>query len=231
MKNILKIALLLLALVLAFMIFRSVNGLLSFRKAKMDRYTVAIAQLEDVANAQRLYKGFYGKYTDDIDSLKNYVNNGKILMINRKDSSGYVYDAAKRIDVMKNFTITDTIISPVSVKDSVFGNRNLENFGEVNVDGKNIPIEMYASFADRFVGEDSTNLQRDHFFKAWVNKKDVLSGLDADYTAREMTDETSPIKDDVIQVGSDTRPTLEGNWSSEVDAALKDKRIKAARVN
>ena len=107
----------------------------------------------------------------------------------------------------------------------------MEDFGEVNVDGKNIPIELYASFADRFVGEDSTNLQRDHFFKAWVNKKDVLSGLDADYTAREMTDETSPIKDDVIQVGSDTRPTLEGNWSSEVDAALKDKRIKAARVN
>lgn len=223
MKNILKIGLLVLALVLAYLIFSSVNGLVSFNDQKIVRYTDAVAQLEDVANAERLYKGYYGKYTDNLDSLKDYINNGKILMINRRDSSGYVRGSGG-IDVMKSFTITDTIVSNSSVKDSIFGKRNLDNFGYVNVDGKTIPIQLYASYADRIVGQDSTNIQRDHFFKAWVNKKDVLAGLGDNYIGREMEDETSAIKSDVIQVGSDTRPTLEGNWSSELDAALKVRR-------
>lgn len=233
MKNIIKIALLLLALFLAFLIFRSVHGLVNFKEQKIVRYTDAVAQLEDVANAQRLFKGYYGEYTDNLDSLKDYVNNGKILMINRKDSSGYVYDARKRIDVMKSFTIIDTIISNTSVKDSIFGKRAMNNFGFVKVGEKNVPIQMYASFADRIVGNDSTNIQRDYFFKGWVDKKDVLAGLGDDYILREMNDETSEIKDDVIKVGSDKRPTLEGNWSSDIDIALKERRIKLdnARLN
>ena len=104
----------------------------------------------------------------------------------------------------------------------------MDDFGFVTVNGKKLPIEMYASFADRIVGNDSTNIQRDHFFKAWVNKKDVLDGLGNDYIEREMSDETSPVKDEVLQVGSDTRPTLEGNWASEIDAALKARRDREA---
>ena len=227
MKNIIKIGLLLLAVFLSYMIFNEVNGLVNFKEQKIVRYTDAVAQLEDVANAQRLYKGFHGKYTDNLDTLKDYINNGKILMINRRDSSGYVRGRGG-IDVMKNFTITDTILSNTSVKDSIFGKRSLENFGYVNVDGKKLPIEMYASYADRIVGQDSTNIQRDHFFKAWVNKRDVLAGLGDNYIAREMEDETSQIKSDVIQVGSDTRPTLEGNWASELDATLKARRDRQA---
>ena len=227
MKNILKIGLLLLAIFLAYMIFREVHGLVDFREQKVVRYTDAVAQLEDVANAQRLYKGYYGEYTDNLDSLKDYINNGKILMINRRDSSGYVRGRGG-IDVMRNFTITDTIMSSTSVKDSIFGRRSLDNFGFVNVNGQKLPIEMYASYSDRIVGEDSTNIQRDHFFKAWVNKKDVLDGLGENYIAREMEDETSQVKSDVIQVGSDTRPTLEGNWASELDAALKARRDRQA---
>lgn len=233
MKNILKIILLILAIVLSYFIFRSVQGLVNFNKQKIVRYTDAVAQLEDVANAQRLYKGYHGEYTDNLDSLKDYVKNGKILMINRKDSSGYVYDSRKRIDVMKSFTLIDTIVSGTSVKDSIFGHRAMENFGFVNVDGKNIPIEMYASFADRIVGNDSTNIQRDHFFKATIEKRKVLGGLGDDYIEREMNDETSAVKDEVLQVGSDTRPTLEGNWSSDIDMSLKERRrrMENARLN
>lgn len=227
MKNILKIGLLVLAIILSYLIFRSVQGLVDFQEKKIVRYTEAVSSLEDVANAQRLYKGFYGKYTDNLDTLKTYINNGKILMINRRDSSGYVRGRGG-IDVMRNFTITDTIMSTTTVKDSIFGTRSMDDFGFVTVNGKKLPIEMYASFADRIVGNDSTNIQRDHFFKAWVNKKDVLDGLGNDYIEREMSDETSPVKDEVLQVGSDTRPTLEGNWASEIDAALKARRDREA---
>lgn len=227
MKNILKIGLLVLAIILSYLIFRSVQGLVDFQEKKIVRYTEAVSSLEDVANAQRLYKGFYGKYTDNLDTLKTYINNGKILMINRRDSSGYVRGRGG-IDVMRNFTITDTIMSTTAVKDSIFGTRSMDDFGFVTVNGKKLPIEMYASFADRIVGNDSTNIQRDHFFKAWVNKKDVLDGLGNDYIEREMSDETSPVKDEVLQVGSDTRPTLEGNWASEIDAALKARRDREA---
>lgn len=231
MKNILKIVLLVLAVVLSYFIFKSVQGLVNFNKVKIERYADAVEQLEDVANAERLYKGYHGIYTDNLDSLKQFIDQGKIYIINRKDSSGYVYDARKRIDVMKSFTVLDTIVSPTSVKDSIFGNREMNNFGYVNVNGNNVPIQLWASFNDRIVGNDSTNIQRDHFFKAWVEKDKVLAGLGDDYIQREMNDETSPIKDEVIQVGSDRRPSLEGNWSSDIDVALKDRRIKESNKN
>ena len=83
MKNILKIVLLVLAVALSYLIFSSVSGLVDFNEEKIVRYANAVEQLEDVADAERLYKGYYGKYIDDLDSLKNYVVNGNILMINR----------------------------------------------------------------------------------------------------------------------------------------------------
>lgn len=231
MKNVLKIALLVLAVILSYLIYSSVQGLVDFNKQKIVRYADAVAQLEDVANAERLYKGFHGEYTDNLDSLKNYINNGKILLINRKDTSKYVYDSRRRIEVMKSFTIVDTVYSSTSVKDSLFGKRPLKGFGFVKVDGKDTPIKMYASFNDRIIGDDSTNIQRDHFFKASIEKRKVLAGLGDDYIEREMNDETSPIKEDVIQVGSDRRPTLEGNWSSEIDAVLKERKIENQNAN
>lgn len=232
MKNIIKIALLILAIFLSFMIYRSVDGLVTFNKLRVQRYADAAGQLQDVANAERLYKVYNGAYTDNLDSLKHYLKEGKIYIINRKDSSGYVYDSRKRIDVMKSFTIVDTIASATSVKDSILGNRSIEDFGFVEIEGKKIPIDLYASFTDRIIGEDSTNIQRDHLFKASVSKKAVLAGLGDDYIEREMNDETSAVKADEIKVGSDRRPTLEGNWSSEVDQIVKERRARhSAKAN
>ncbi|MDP0972040.1 hypothetical protein Q6294_34480, partial [Klebsiella pneumoniae] len=76
----------------------SVDGLVNFNQQRLERYAIAAEQLQDVANAQRLYRVFKGEYTDNLDSLKQYLSDGKIYMINRTDSSGYVYDANKRID-------------------------------------------------------------------------------------------------------------------------------------
>lgn len=231
MKNVLKIALLVLAVGLSYLVYNSVQGLVRFNEEKLVRYADVVTQLEDVANAERLYKGYHGEYTDNLDSLKNYINNGKILLINRKDTTKQVYDAKRRIEVMKSFTVVDTVYSSTSVKDSLFKKKSLNDFGFVNINGKKEPIKLYASFNDRIIGEDSTNIQRDHFFKATVDKRKALAGLGDDYIDREMNDETSPISEEVIQVGSDRRPTLEGNWSSEIDAVLKERKIKAQNAN
>ncbi len=231
MKNGLKIFLIITAIVLSYFIYNSVDSLVKFREKRTDRYVDAIGQLKDVANAEKLYLGAKGVYTDNLDSLKDYINNGKIYTISRKDSSAYVYDSKRRIDVMKNFTLFDTIVLNTSVKDSVFGGRKnaLKDFGFVVIsDGgttERIPIKMYASFNDRIVGEDSTNIQRDHFFKGSVLKKDVLRGLDSDMIAREVVDEQSPIKGDQLSVGSETRPSLEGNWGTDLDVLLREKRM------
>lgn len=231
MKNIFKIVLLVTAIILGYLVYRSVDGFVDFHKQKMDRYVVAIEQLQDLALAEKLYKTYNGEYTNNLDSLKYFIKNGKIYNISRKDSSGYVRDARKNIDVMKNFTIIDTLISPVSVEDSIFGKRKskFNDFGFVSVNGKKFPITLYASFNDRVVGEDSTNIQRDHFFMGSISKKDVLDGLDEELVKRELEDKTSPIDAEMIKVGSDTRPSLEGNWKTEVEVALAEKRNKAKR--
>ena len=232
MKNIFKVLLVVLAVVLSFFIYRAVSSYVEFNREKVERYAVAVEQMQDLALAEKLYKIYNGEYTDNLDSLKNYIENGKIYNITRKDSSAYVFDPRKRIEVMKNFTIIDTLISPVSVKDSIFRNRdfNYKNFGYIPVNGKKFPIKLYASFNDRVIGNDSTNVQRDHFFMGTVDKKFALDGMDPELIQRELTDEQSPIKSEVIKVGSDTRPSLEGNWGTEIDVRIKEKRIAEANA-
>ncbi len=230
MKNGLKIFLIITAIVLSYLIYNSVDSLVKFREDRTSRYVDVIGQLKDVANAERLYLGARGAYTDNLDSLKDYLQNGKIYTISRKDSSAYVYDSQRRIDVMKNFTIFDTIELKTSVMDSVFGKRKnaFKDFGYVMIteDGntERIPIKMYANYNDRIIGEDSTNIQRDFFFKGSVTKKDALRGLDSDMVAREIVDEQSPIKGEELSVGSDSRPSLEGNWGTDLDVLLREKR-------
>lgn len=228
MKSILKVILVVTALGLAFLIYRSVQGFVDFNKEKMNRYATAVEQLQDLALAEKLYKVANGEYTASLDTLKNYINTAKVLNISRKDSSAYVFDRSKGIDVMKNFTIVDTIVSSVSVKDSIFGNRdfNYKNFGYVPVNDKKFPIELYASFNDRVVGNDSTNIQRDHFFMGSIDKAKVLDGLDEEMVSREIKDDKSPIKSDIIKVGSKSRPSLEGNWGTDIDVKIQEKRIK-----
>ncbi|MBV7439837.1 hypothetical protein KRX57_00210 [Weeksellaceae bacterium TAE3-ERU29] len=231
MKNIFKVLLVVLAIVLSFFIYRSISSYVKFNKEKIDRYAIAVEQLQDLALAEKLYKTYTGEYTDNLDSLKHYIENGKIYSITRKDSSAYVFDPKKRIEVMKNFTIIDTIVSPVSVKDSIFKKASsYENFGYVPVNGKKFPIELYASFNDRIIGNDSTNIQRDHFFMGSISKKDVLDGMDPELIQREMKDEQSPIKSEKIKVGSDIRPSLEGNWATEIDVRIKEKKIAETKA-
>ena len=226
MKNIFKVLLVVLAIVLSFFIYRSVSSYVEFNNEKMDRYAIAVEQLQDLALAEKLYKTYTGEYTDNLDSLKNYIENGKIYSITRKDSSAYVFDPNKRIEVMKNFTIIDTLVSPVSVKDSIFKRASsYDNFGYVPVNGQKFPIKLYASFNDRIVGNDSTNVQRDHFFMGSISKKNVLDGMEPELIQREINDEQSPIKSEDIKVGSDVRPSLEGNWGTEIDVLIKEKRI------
>ena len=226
MKNIFKVLLVVLAIVLSFFIYRSVSSYVEFNNEKMDRYAIAVEQLQDLALAEKLYKTYNGEYTDNLDSLKNYIETGKIYSITRKDSSAYVFDPNKRIEVMKNFTIIDTLVSPVSVKDSIFKRASsYDNFGYVPVNGQKFPIKLYASFNDRIVGNDSTNIQRDHFFMGSISKKNVLDGMEPELIQREINDEQSPIKSEDIKVGSDVRPSLEGNWGTEIDVLIKEKRI------
>ena len=226
MKNIFKVLLVVLAIVLAFFIYGSVSSYVEFNNEKMDRYAIAVEQLQDLALAEKLYKTYNGEYTDNLDSLKNYIETGKIYSITRKDSSAYVFDPNKRIEVMKNFTIIDTLVSPVSAKDSIFKRASsYDNFGYVPVNGQKFPIKLYASFNDRIVGNDSTNIQRDHFFMGSISKKNVLDGMEPELIQREINDEQSPIKSEDIKVGSDVRPSLEGNWGTEIDVLIKEKRI------
>ncbi|MDO5510842.1 MAG: hypothetical protein Q4F57_09110 [Weeksellaceae bacterium] len=231
MRNIIKIVLVITALILSYFIFSSVQTFVDFNDKKIVRYATAAESLQDVANAQRLYLGTNGKYTDNLDSLKYFLDHGRIMTIRRRDSSAYVYDQRRRIDVMRDFTIFDTLYLEGSVRDSVFRGRDaMADFGYVVIEGQRIPIEMYASFSDRVVGGDSTNIQRDHFFKGSVPKRQIFAGLDESLIEREMYLETAPVKDEVISVGSEFRPTLEGNWNNEIDAALRLRRDRRAQA-
>ena len=79
--KIIRIALGGVIVVLAFLIYKGINEPIQFNKEKAYRYSFVIQKLKDLRTAQIAYKSVNGSYTDNYDSLLNFVKNGEFLLI------------------------------------------------------------------------------------------------------------------------------------------------------
>ncbi|GAB4322116.1 MAG: hypothetical protein Kow00127_14740 [Bacteroidales bacterium] len=80
-NNIIKIALLIVIVVLAYLVVESVMGPVRFKKEVDKRSEAVIQNLKDIRTAQMAYKNIYGKYTGSFDTLINFIRTGEIPVV------------------------------------------------------------------------------------------------------------------------------------------------------
>ena len=83
MKTVLQILLSIVAIVLAFFIYKSIQSPIEFEKAKKVRYDATIERLKDIRKAELAYKSVYGKFTGSWDTLINFLENESVISVRK----------------------------------------------------------------------------------------------------------------------------------------------------
>ena len=114
--TIINIALALVAIVLVYLVYRSISEPVVFENTRKEREIQVVQSLKDIRSTQILFKQTYNRYTGSFDSLIEYVKTGELPVVNI---------VADPNDTTFTKTINDTV-GYVKVIDSLFGRR--ENF-------------------------------------------------------------------------------------------------------
>jgi hypothetical protein len=83
MKTVLQISLLVVAVVLSYFIYKSIQEPIQFEKAKKARYDATVEKLKDIRKAELAYKGVYGKFTGSWDTLLNFIMNESVITVRK----------------------------------------------------------------------------------------------------------------------------------------------------
>ena len=83
MKTVIQISLVIVALVLSFFIYKSIQRPIQFEKAKKIRYDATVEKLKDIRKAELAYKDVYGKFTGSWDTLINFIVHDSIITVRK----------------------------------------------------------------------------------------------------------------------------------------------------
>ncbi len=122
MKTVLQVVLFLVAALLAYLIYTSIQRPIDFEKEKAARYNVTIERLKDIRKAQVAFKDVHGRFTGSWDTLINFVKNDSVRLVRK---IGNITDSmleagiTERKALQMKLIVRDTIRE--SVLTSVFG--------------------------------------------------------------------------------------------------------------
>lgn len=121
MKKVIQIALAILIVVLAWLIWESIQTPIRFNKEKDQRYAATIQRLKDIRTAQLAYKNEYGKFTASFDTLIDFIKYDSMKLVK---SEGSIPDDllaqgwTEAIAVQEGLIVRDTIRR--AIKDTLF---------------------------------------------------------------------------------------------------------------
>ncbi len=121
MKKIIQIVLLIVIVVLAYLIWESIQTPIRFNKEKDQRYAATIQQLKDIRTAQIAYKAEYGKFTGSFYTLIDFIkyDSMKLVRAERALSDELLAQGwTEAIAVQEGLIIRDTI--RIAIKDTLF---------------------------------------------------------------------------------------------------------------
>ena len=196
-KTILQIALLIIAVFLAYLIYESVMRPVRFNKERNLRTEKIIQGLKDIRGAQIAYRSIHQRYTKSFDTLIAFVRTGEIPVVKM------VPDPT---DTTFTRSIRDTI-GYIPVKDSLFANRpgyNLDNLRYIPSSSK----EVYKMDA----GQIERSKVMVNVFEAYALNQQFLKGLDPQLVNNYNDLLESTQRFPGIRVGSMEEATLDGNW-------------------
>ena len=209
MKTVVQILLFVVAVVLAYLIYQSIQRPIDFEKAKDARYEVTIERLKDIRKAQLAYKDVYGNFTGSWDTLINFVINDSVRNVRRV---GELTDSMiekginERKAIELGLLIRDTVKE--SVLEALFGNSYDANLlKKVPIEG--IDAEFHLGATTITTGSGITV----PVFEAKVHNNVILSGLDEQLLINLNDQRRTNEKYPGLKVGSLTETVNNaGNW-------------------
>ena len=228
LKIVLEIILALAAVGCVFGIYNSIMKPVRFNKEKAARTEVAVQRLKDIRTLQVAFKGVNNRFTDSIDSLRMFYNDGKmdiIMQVGSKDDS-LAWENTERLkkqfkklskeELNAKFLelyrqgekLVFSISTPIAVKDTLFNSRpdfNIDSLAYIPFSGGQ-KVEMEA--AVKTVSGVQVPL-----FEARMPWRALLKGMDNQLRINLDAECEAQNKYVGLQVGSVTAPNNNaGNW-------------------
>ena len=214
-RKILTYVLYFLSIILVFQIYNSIDAPIEFNKVKNERYQKVIERLKDIRNAQVAFKSVNGIYSDNFDSLVNFIETGQFTIIEKRDSSYMQYDRVYRIDMLREVIVVDTL-GFVPVKDSLFKNDNrYKDLALVPIDGIDEKFSIKADIIDK-------NGYNVPVFEVKVSKDVILFDQNKDLLMQEKeTVSVDGVNGPALVLGSLEDVSTNGNWPTTFDVDRK----------
>jgi hypothetical protein len=201
-KKIIQIALSLIIVFLAFMVYRSIMEPVRYKTEREARERKVVERLKDIRSAQSVFKSVNGRYTADFDSLINFLQSGTLPVVLK---IGNTPDTLTETEALKLGIIRrDT--SYVSVMDSLFSNieYNLSDLPFIPF-SKGERFELEAGHVDKGGYQVPVVECRAHYntFLKGMDKQATLNHIDRIEKLEKYTG---------LKFGNMFDASLDGNW-------------------
>lgn len=208
-KPLLQLVLWVVIAFLGYNTFMSVYEPIQFNQVKNERYKAAIANLNDIRDAQLAHRQVTGSFADNFDNLVKFIDTAEFTLTQRRDSSVVDEELTKRyggVETTKDIVIIDTL-GTESVKDSLFKNSNrYKTMMNVPVGEDGAKFKLEAGFIEQ-------NDNKIPVFMASILKNVLLFDQDKDLLAQEnQVVSVDGVNGDVLRVGSMDEVNTNGNW-------------------
>lgn len=122
MKTVLQILLFIVAVVISFFIYKSIQRPIQFETAKKVRYDLVVENLKDIRKAELAYKDVHRKFTGSWDTLINFIVNDSVINVRKV---GELNDSMVEAGITEKKAIKMGLITRDSVRisalEAVFG--------------------------------------------------------------------------------------------------------------
>jgi len=219
MKLVIQLLLWVVIAVLAYLLYNSISGPITFNKIKEARYAKVIKHLKDIKAAELAHQEIVGGFCGDWDSLVRFIDTAQFAIIQRRDTSYPDVEKNKAFGIDDGYFIEETIIDTLGfapVKDSLYGGtERYKTMMNVPVDGIDASFELDAGKLDK-------NGTIYSVFEAKVDKDVVLHDLDKDLLEQEkQVISVDGVNGPAIKVGSMNEVDTSGNWPKIYDTVDK----------
>ncbi len=209
MKTVLQILLFIVAVVLSFFIYKSIQRPIQFEKAKKARYDVTVERLKDIRKAEVAYKNVYGKFTGSWDTLISFIKHDSVINIRKV---GELNDSMVEAGITEKKAVQMGLIvrdsARISAVEAIFGaGYNADNLKYVPVPGEPTEFQLGATIIITGSGIGVP------VFQAKAHNNVILNGLDPQLLINLNDQRRTNDKYPGLLVGSLTETVNNaGNW-------------------
>ena len=198
--TIINIALVVVAIFLAYMVYHSISQPVIFENAKTERELKVVQNLKDIRSTQGLFKENYNRYTASFDTLIEFIRTGELPVVNIIPDPN---------DTTFTKTINDTV-GYIKVLDSLFSTRH--NFNVESL--RYIPFTEPQQEFDIQAGYIMRGGMNVPVFEVKAHYNTYLNGLDPQRIRNIAAEREQLNKYPGMKVGSMNEASTDGNWEN-----------------